>query len=97
MTKLKKTASLIMAVVFCAGTLPPIVFAVGEKTPAAVRQSKPKKKGKPIAPASQKTSAGKKKAAAPIAQYVCPMGDYSGPMTKDGRCPKCGMALQEKN
>ncbi|MBI4375095.1 MAG: hypothetical protein HY549_01470 [Elusimicrobia bacterium] len=30
------------------------------------------------------------------ATYICSMGDYSGPMTKDGRCPKCGMTLQKK-
>lgn len=33
---------------------------------------------------------------AKAAVYACPMGDYSGPMTKDGRCPKCGMALSSK-
>lgn len=33
---------------------------------------------------------------AKTAVYVCAMGDYSGPMTKDGRCPKCGMALSLK-
>lgn len=26
--------------------------------------------------------------------YVCPMGDFEGPMTADGKCPKCGMALK---
>lgn len=30
------------------------------------------------------------------ATYVCPMGDYSGPNTPDGRCPKCGMDLQKQ-
>lgn len=34
--------------------------------------------------------------AAMAAVYVCPMGEYSGPKTKDGRCPKCGMALSLK-
>ena len=29
--------------------------------------------------------------------YACSMGDYAGPMTKDGRCPKCGMSLSPKN
>lgn len=28
--------------------------------------------------------------------YACSMGDYSGPQTKDGRCPKCGMKLSLK-
>ena len=37
-----------------------------------------------------------KGAAAQEGGYVCPMGDYSGPRTKDGRCPKCGMNLQKK-
>ena len=26
--------------------------------------------------------------------YSCPMGDYKGPQTKDGKCPKCGMNLK---
>ncbi|OGS05409.1 MAG: hypothetical protein A3G41_04445 [Elusimicrobia bacterium RIFCSPLOWO2_12_FULL_59_9] len=30
------------------------------------------------------------------AVYACPMGDYRGPMTSDGRCPKCGMTLQKQ-
>lgn len=29
-------------------------------------------------------------------EYACSMGDYPGPQTKDGRCPKCGMALSLK-
>lgn len=28
--------------------------------------------------------------------FLCSMGCYSGPRTKDGRCPKCGMDLAEK-
>ena len=28
--------------------------------------------------------------------YLCPMKCYTGPKTKDGRCPKCGMDLQKK-
>ncbi|MEK7288174.1 MAG: heavy metal-binding domain-containing protein [Elusimicrobiota bacterium] len=28
--------------------------------------------------------------------YSCPMNDYSGSQTKDGRCPKCGMNLEKK-
>ncbi len=28
--------------------------------------------------------------------WVCPMGDYSGPKTANGKCPKCGMDLVEK-
>lgn len=28
--------------------------------------------------------------------YACPMGDYRGPKTPDGRCPKCGMNLQKQ-
>jgi len=30
------------------------------------------------------------------ALYSCSMGDYAGPMTKDGRCPKCGMKLHKR-
>ena len=25
--------------------------------------------------------------------WICPMGDYSGSKTADGKCPKCGMDL----
>ncbi|MCM2305795.1 MAG: hypothetical protein NDJ72_13930 [Elusimicrobia bacterium] len=28
--------------------------------------------------------------------FACSMGDYSGPQTKDGRCPKCRMTLSLK-
>jgi Cu+-exporting ATPase len=37
---------------------------------------------------------GKKAAAAPAKVYACPMGDYQG--DKPGKCPKCGMNLEEK-
>lgn len=30
------------------------------------------------------------------AVYACSMGDYAGPQTEDGRCPKCGMKLSLK-
>lgn len=30
------------------------------------------------------------------AVYACPMGDYRGPNTLDGKCPKCGMMLQKQ-
>lgn len=36
--------------------------------------------------------AGKK--AAEMKTYVCPMGDYQS--SKPGKCPKCGMKLEEK-
>lgn len=28
--------------------------------------------------------------------WICTMGCYEGPKTKDGRCPKCGMNLEKK-
>lgn len=34
------------------------------------------------------------KMSAPAKVYACPMGDYEGP--KPGKCPKCGMKLEEK-
>ncbi len=46
-----------------------------------------------------KVKKAKKKAAVKKmekAVWVCPMGDYSGPKTADGKCPKCGMDLVEK-
>lgn len=42
--------------------------------------------------AAAPAEAGGKEAAV----YACSMGDYSGPQTKDGRCPKCGMKLSLK-
>ncbi len=42
-------------------------------------------------PAAKKKKAKKKSATKLV--WVCPMGDYSGPQTKDGKCPKCGMNL----
>lgn len=32
--------------------------------------------------------------AAPAKVYACPMGDYKG--SKPGKCPKCGMTLEEQ-
>jgi hypothetical protein len=37
-----------------------------------------------------------RKAGAGEAVFICAMGDYSGPRTQDGKCPKCGMNLVEK-
>lgn len=37
-----------------------------------------------------------KKAEPGGAVYFCHMGDYTGPRTPNGRCPKCGMNLMEK-
>jgi hypothetical protein len=49
-------------------------------------------------PTKAKVKKAKKKAAKEAVQAVwsCPMGDYSGPKTADGKCPKCGMDLVEK-
>jgi uncharacterized paraquat-inducible protein A len=44
-------------------------------------------------PTAEKTVKKTKKKAASKVVWVCPMGDYSGPRTKDGKCPKCGMDL----
>ncbi|MBI5882071.1 MAG: hypothetical protein HZB91_03085 [Elusimicrobia bacterium] len=49
----------------------------------------------------QKAAPGQKKAQAAQGQtkedvYVCSMGCYKGPKTKDGRCPKCGMNLEKQ-
>lgn len=50
---------------------------------------KPRVAQKAAAPPLKKSGAGG-------AVFICPMGDYSGPKTPDGRCPKCGMNLIEK-
>jgi hypothetical protein len=48
--------------------------------------------------AKHKVKKAKKKVGKKMAKevWVCPMGDYSGPKTADGKCPKCGMDLVEK-
>ncbi len=45
-----------------------------------------------------KAKKAKKKAAVKKAASIwyCSMGDYTGPKTADGKCPKCGMDLIEK-
>ncbi|HVZ79334.1 MAG TPA: heavy metal-binding domain-containing protein [bacterium] len=49
----------------------------------------------PSVPAQKTTHAHKAKKAKKTAAetWACPMGDYSGPKTADGKCPKCGMDL----
>jgi uncharacterized paraquat-inducible protein A len=48
--------------------------------------------------AKVKAKKAKKKASKAAAQelWVCAMGDYIGPKTTDGKCPKCGMDLMKK-
>jgi hypothetical protein len=65
-----------------AGTTPSVSQPTAATTPA-VKAKKAKKAKK----------AAKKEAKA---IWVCPMGDYSGPKTADGKCPKCGMDLVEQ-
>lgn len=43
-------------------------------------------------PAAKVKKAKKSKKAAKEV-WVCPMGDYKGPKTADGKCPTCGMDL----
>jgi len=53
----------------------------------------------PISQASHSVSTSPKKSKKnPKEVWACPMGDYTGPKTKDGKCPTCGMDLvkQEK-
>jgi Heavy metal binding domain len=64
-----------------AGATPAAVTAQPASTPA------PKAKTK-------KAKVSKKKEVKET--WVCPMGDYSGPKTADGKCPKCGMDLVKK-
>lgn len=57
-----------------------------------VKVEKIGKAGSPQAAVSSDAAAGN----AGQAVWVCPMGDYSGPKTADGKCPKCGMDLVQK-
>lgn len=65
-----------------AGMSTPGMSAAPATTPAA-KAKKAKKAKKAVKKETQ-------------AAWVCPMGDYSGPKTADGKCPKCGMDLVEK-
>jgi hypothetical protein len=51
--------------------------------------SKPKASTTPTAKTKTKKKSQKKNEEV----WACPMGDYSGPKTKDGKCPSCGMDL----
>ena len=62
--------------------------AAGMSTPVAGSTTVMKHKS---AHKKSKSKTSKAKAAQEV--WVCPMGDYSGPKTKDGKCPKCGMDL----
>ena len=57
-------------------------------TPVAKHKSKASVSGH-----KKKTKVSSKKAAS---VWYCSMGDYTGPKTADGKCPKCGMDLIEK-
>lgn len=78
--------SLILYVIPFTMILTPLFFAGCEKqekaseTPSAAR-------------AGHEGHAGEE---ARVKLYVCPMEDYEGPMTEDGRCPNCGMKLVPK-
>jgi hypothetical protein len=63
-----------------------------DDTGGAAGVSTPGTSATPIA----KHKAKKTKKKTSQAVWVCPMGDYSGPKTADGKCPKCGMDLVEK-
>ncbi|MBI5622732.1 MAG: hypothetical protein HY924_03030 [Elusimicrobia bacterium] len=66
-----------------------------EEGPGPDEAAEPESAGEgQAAPAAEK--AGAKKVAPVVKEeYSCAMGDYRGPRTSDGRCPKCGMALQK--
>lgn len=64
-----------------------MITPVADATPAASHK------------AVTKVKKSKKKVTKEAAKevWVCPMGDYSGPKTADGKCPKCGMDLEKKS
>ncbi|MBI5210071.1 MAG: hypothetical protein HY927_08885 [Elusimicrobia bacterium] len=65
-----------------------------EESSAATEPEGKREAREPTEPAGGKAGV-KKPASIAEEEYVCSMGDYRGPMTKDGKCPKCGMALQK--
>lgn len=82
------------------------IIPVAEKPARKKSKMAPRREpAKPEMPEAQRTpepkpqSAVRKPPETPSAQdavYACPMGDYRGSLTQDGRCPKCGMTLQKQ-
>lgn len=75
----------LLAMVFAVGLFSKVVFA---------DEGAPGMAATPVAPVKQvhkKTKA--KKTSAEV--WVCPMGDYKGPKTADGKCPTCKMDLEK--
>ena len=64
-----------------------LTLALADETAAS--QNTPVPHAKTARKAVQKKT--KKKSTQEV--WICPMGDYSGPKTADGKCPKCGMDL----
>ena len=96
---MKKLVSLLMGAALLATVATVWADDMGKKgeatTPTA--NTTPVVKHKTKASASdhkKKTKSSSKKEAASV--WYCSMGDYSGPKTADGKCPKCGMDLIEK-
>jgi hypothetical protein len=86
--RFKRILYLLIAATFCAAVLSPTIsVAQGGTAPAAQKTKSKKAKGKTSAKKTKKPKAD---------VYICSMGDYEGPLTKDGRCPKCGMQLHKK-
>lgn len=89
---MKKFFSLIMGIVLFLGVQALKADDMGKGTAMSTPGMSTTPKAKPAAKA-KKTKKSKK---AVKAVWACPMGDYSGPKTKDGKCPKCGMDLVEQ-
>ncbi len=66
----------------------------GAVTPTANTTPVVKHKAKVSAAKLKKSKAVSKKEKQSV--WYCSMGDYTGPKTADGKCPKCGMDLIEK-
>jgi rubrerythrin len=84
---MKKTIALLaLLTLFTLGTVLAADSAAPASATPAAKAPKAAKVVKKAKPAAQET-------------WVCPMGDYKGPKTKDGKCPNCKMdllKLQEK-
>jgi TusA-related sulfurtransferase len=67
-----------------------VTIRITAKDPAVVKRIQ--------AAASEMARRAEAASPAPAGQavYACPMGDYEGPRTPDGRCPKCGMDLKRR-
>ena len=74
------------------------VLSLAAGASAAGEDSHSANSGKKESSGSNESTADTAKESAPAKPveeaWICPMKDYTGALTKDGKCPECGMKLE---